>query len=82
MRAWDIGQGFTREVTIKLNNFGTKQQALSRELLEAKPLGICKIITSPEGKQSFKSLDSILKSGNVTMKIDIILTRKDPEEGT
>ncbi len=82
MKAWDIGQGFTREVTIKLNNFGTKQLELSKELLEAKPLGICKIITSPEGRRSFKSLDSILESGNVTMKIDIILTRKDPEEGT
>ncbi len=74
--------GFTSEVTIKLNNFGTKQLELSRALLEAKPLGICKIITSPEGRQSFKSLDSILRNGNVTMKIDIILTRKDPGEGT
>ncbi len=75
-------QGFTNEVTIKLRNFGRMQEALSRELLEAKPLGICKIITSHEAKQSFKSLGSILKSGNVSMKIDIILTRKDPEEGT
>ncbi len=82
MGLWDTEQGFTREVTIKLRNFGTKQQALSRELLEAKPLGICKIITSPQGKQSFRSLDSILRSGNVSMKIDIILTRNDPEEET
>ncbi len=74
--------GFTKEVTIKLNNFGTAQEALSRELLGAKPLGICKIITSTSQKRSFKSLGSILKSGNVTMKIDIILTRNDPEEGT
>ncbi len=79
---WDIEPGSTREVTIKLNNFGVMQQALARELLEAKPLGICKIITSGKARQSFKSLDSILKSGNVTMKIDIILTRKDPEEET
>ena len=77
-----IEQGFTNEVTIKLNNFGRMQEALSRALLEAKPLGICKIITSHEGRQSFKSLGSILKSGNVTMKIDIILTRKDLEEET
>ncbi len=74
-------QGFTNEVTIKLRNFGTAQQALARELLQAKPLGICKITTSANQRQSFKSLGSILKSGNVTMKIDIILTRKDPEEG-
>ncbi len=79
---WDTERAFTREVTIKLRNFGLQQQALAKELLEAKPLGICKIITSPEGRQSFKSLDSILKNGNVTMKIDIILTRNDPEEGT
>ncbi len=72
--------GFTREVTIKLRNFGIMQQALARELLEAKPLGICKITTSREGRQSFKSLDSILKSGDVSMKIDIILTKNDREE--
>ncbi len=72
--------GFTKEVTIKLRNFGMRQQALARELLEAKPLGICKIITSKDQKQSFKSLDSILKSGNVSMKIDIILTNDDPKE--
>ncbi len=74
--------GFTKEVTIRLRNFGMAQEALSRELLEAKPLGICKIITSPEGEQSFKSLDSILKSGNVSMKIDITLTKKGQEEET
>ncbi len=76
-----IERGFTNEVTIKLRNFGRLQEALSRELLEAKPLGICKITTSPEGKQSFKSLVSILKGGNVSMKIDIILTKRDPVEG-
>ncbi len=90
MRGWTAGMNrqwltrpdFTSEVTIKLRNFGDMQAALSRELLEAKPLGICKIITSPEGKQSFKSLDSILKSGSVSMKIDIILTKRDLEEET
>ncbi len=75
-------QGFTNEVTIKLRNFGIMQQALAKELLEAKPLGICKIITSESQRQSFKSLGSILRSGNVTMKIDIILTKRDPEEET
>jgi len=79
---WPTRPGFTKEVTIKLNNFGMQQQELARELLKAKPLGICRIITSTNQKQSFKSLDSILRSGNVTMKIDIILTRKDREEET
>jgi len=74
--------GFTREVTIKLRNFGTAQQALARELLEAKPLGICRIITSTNQRRSFKSLDSMLRSGSVSMKIDIILTKSDLEEGT
>ncbi len=70
-------QGFTKEVTIKLRNFGIQQRELARELLEAKPLGICKIITSEDQRLSFKSLDSILKSGNVSMKIDIILTNEE-----
>lgn len=77
-----IEPGFTNEVTIKLNNFGMAQQALSKELLAAKPLGICKIITSTSPKQSFRSLDSILRSGNVTMKIDITLTKRDLEGET
>ncbi len=75
-------EGFTEEVIITLNNFGMAQEALSRALLAAKPLGICRIITSPEGKRSFKSLDSILRNGNVSMKIDITLTKKDPEGET
>ncbi len=82
MRDWLIPPGFTNEVTIKLRNFGTKQEELSRALLGAKPLGICKITTSHEARHGFKSLDSILESGNVTIKIDIILTKKDPEEAT
>ncbi len=74
--------GFTNEVTYRLRNFGMQQQELVKELLGAKPLGICKITTSVNQKQSFKSLDSILRSGNVSMKIDIILTRNDPEGET
>jgi len=72
--------GFTKEVTIKLRNFGTMQQELARELLEAKPLGICKITTSKEAKSSIKSLALIRENGPVTMKIDIILTNEGPKE--
>ncbi len=82
MRNCPTEQDFTSEVTLRLKNFGLAQQELVRELLAAKPLGICKITTSPEGKRSFKSLDSIWRNGNDTMKIDIILTKNDPEEGT
>jgi len=71
---------FTPEVTIKLRNFGRMQRELERELLGAQPLGICKITTSPEGRQNFRSLDSMLRSGNVTMKIDIILTSANRKE--
>ncbi len=74
-------QDFTSAVTIKLRNFGMAQQGLVKELLAAKPLGICKITTLPGGKRSFKSLDSIWLDGKDTMRIDIILTKNDPVEG-
>ncbi len=70
-------QVFTSELTIKLRNFGTEQEALCRELLAAKQLGICKITTSENGKPVFKSLASMLRSGNDIIKTDIILTRSD-----
>ncbi len=72
--------GFTREVTIKLRNFGMAQQALARELLAAKPLGICKITTSEDQKSVIRSLDLIKQNGPVSMKIDIILTNEGSRE--
>jgi len=72
--------GFTEEVTIKLRNFGTAQEALCRELLAAKQLGICKITTSENGKPVFRSLDGMLRNGNNTIKIDIILTNVGSKE--
>ncbi len=78
--SWLTEQGFTNDTTIKLRNFGTKQQALVKELLAAKSLGICKITTSVNGKPVFRSLDSILKNGNDTIKIDIILTNDGSKE--
>jgi len=57
-----------------------QQQALCRELLEAKQLGICKTSTSVGQKSVFKSLDSILGSGSDDMRIDIILTREEPNK--
>ncbi len=74
------GQGFTSVVTIKLNNFGTKQEALCRELLAAKSLGICKITTSENGESVFKSLDSMLKGGKDIIRTDIILTNEGSKE--
>ncbi len=40
------------EVLVKLTNFFMAQQALSQALLEAKPLGICKITTSIDPRGS------------------------------
>ncbi len=71
---------FTSEVTIKLKNFGRMQQALVRELLAAKSLGICKITTSENGKPVFKSLASMLENGRSTIKTDIILTNVESKE--
>ncbi len=73
-------QVFTSAVTIKLRNFGIKQQELCRELLQAKQLGICKITTLENGKHVFKSLASMLKSGNGTIETCIILTNVDSKE--
>ncbi len=71
---------FTSEVTIKLRNFGTKQEALCRELLAAKSLGICKITTSENGRPVFRSLVSMLESGSDTITTDIILTNVGSKE--
>ncbi len=73
---------FTNEVTIKLRNFGTRQEALCRELLAAQHLGICKITTSENGKPVFKSLASMLENGRDIIKTDIILTRSDSRENS
>ncbi len=71
---------FTNVATVKLRNFSMAQQALCKELLEAKQLGICKITTSENGKPVFKSLDSMLQSGKDIISIDIILSREDQKE--
>ncbi len=65
----------SNNITIRLRNFGIMQQALAKELLEAKSLEMLETITSPKDPQGFKNLVSMLESGNVTMRIDIILTR-------
>ncbi len=71
---------FSSEVSIKLRNFGRMQEELVRELLAAKSLGICKISTSENGESVFKSLASMLRSGNDIIKTDIILTNLGTKE--
>ncbi len=79
-RGWFIGLNGLSPLTIKLRNFGTLQEGLCRELLAARQLGICKTTTLVNGKQDFKSLDSILKDLKGTIKIDIILTNEGSKE--
>ncbi len=64
----------------KLRDFSMKQRELSLALSEAKRLGTCKIFTSVNEKSVFKSLDSMLASGNVIINKDIIHLREDLKE--
>ncbi len=68
------------QLTIRLRNFGTSEQALRRELVGAQSLGICKTTTSVNGKHVFKSLVSMLANGKEYIKTDITLTKGDSRE--
>ncbi len=71
---------FTKEVIKTLRDFSIKQVALCKELLEAKPLGICRITTYVDPKLGFKSLDLTRKSGPTTTRTVTILTRENLKE--
>ncbi len=70
-----IVPAFTKEAITKLNNFGIAQLELSRELVLAKPLGICKITTYVDPKFDFKSLDITYENGPTTTRTVTILTK-------
>ncbi len=74
------GLAFTKEALIKLRNFSIAQQELSRELVEAQPLGICKITTYVDPKLNFKSLDLTWQNGKNTTRTATILTKEDLKE--
>ncbi len=60
---WHTGSDLlSKECQMLLKNFFTAQQALSRELLEAKPLGICK--TSIYGTNALSLRNPIVTSTN------------------
>ncbi len=82
MRNCLTGLAFTKEAIIKLNNFSIAQQELSKELVLAKPLGICKITTSVDLKFDFKNLDLTYNVGKNTTRTVTILTKRDLEEAT
>ncbi len=74
------GPAFTKEALIKLRNFSMAQQELSRELVVAQPLGICKITTYVDPKLNFKNLDLTYESGKSTMRTVTILTKENLKE--
>ena len=80
MRNCLTGLAFTREAIIKLKNFSTAQQELSRELVVAQPLGISKITTYVDPKLGFKNLDLTYKVGKNTTRTVTILTKDELKE--
>ncbi len=80
MNNWLTGRAFTREALDKLRNFSMAQQALSKELLLAQPLGICKITTYVDPKFVFKNLDITYENGKTTTRTVTILTNDELKE--
>jgi len=74
------GLAFTREALTKLRNFSMAQQELSKELVLAKPLGICKIITYVNPEFVFKNLDLTYNVGKNTTRTVTILTNDELKE--
>ncbi len=56
------------------------QQELSKELVLAKPLGICKITTYVDPKFGFKNLDITYVNGKTTTRTVTILTKDELRE--
>jgi len=71
---------FTEEVMNKLKDFSTVQQALAKELLEGKPLGICRITTYVDPKFGFKNLDLTYVNGRSSTRTVTILTKDELKE--
>ncbi len=69
-----------KPLIIKLRKFYMAHQELSKELLEAKPLGICKTIISDLTKSDFKNLDLILRSGDATTRLITTLSKESSKE--
>ncbi len=80
MRNCLTGLAFTREAIDKLRNFSMAQQALSRELVVAQPLGICKITTYVNPEFDFKNLDLTYNVGKNVTRTVTILTNDELKE--
>ncbi len=71
---------FTKEALNKLKKFSMAQQELSRELVVAQPLGICKITTYVDPKLNFKSLDLTYVNGKNSTRTVTVLTNDELRE--
>ncbi len=74
------GLDFTKEALNKLKSFSIAQRELSKELLQAKSLGICKITTYVDPKLNFRNLDLTYVSGKNTTRTFTILTKEELKE--
>ncbi len=75
-----IVPAFTKEAIDKLRAFGIAQLELSKELVLAKPLGICKITTYVDPKFGFKNLDLTYVNGKSSTRTVTILTSEESRE--
>jgi len=81
MKAWSIEvPAFTKEAIDKLKKFSMAQQELSKELVLAKPLGICKITTYVDPELNFKNLDLTYQNGKNVTRTVTILTNDELKE--
>ncbi len=74
------GLAFTKEAIDKLNKFSMAQVELSKELVLAQSLGICKITTYVDPKLGFKNLDLTYAVGRNTTRTVTILTKDELKE--
>ncbi len=81
IKSWPIEvPAFTKEAMIKLRNFTIAQAELSKALVLAKPLGICRITTYVDPELNFKSLDLTYENGKNTTRTVTILTKENLKE--
>ncbi len=71
---------FTKEALTKLRLFSMAQVELSKELVLAKSLGICKITTYVDPKLNFRNLDLTWINGKNSIRTATILTKDELKE--
>ncbi len=71
------GLAFTKEAIDKLNKFSMAQVELSKELVQAQSLGICRITTYVDPKLNFKNLDLTYVNGKNSTRTVTILTKDE-----